>query len=168
LPEDLAGSVIRFHPALKINAGYLGGMLALFRDIRTDEPCGVHRIFLDSQGCKVDRKMLGRAGGAAIKLDPDVTVALGLHIGEGIETCIAARLGGFRPVWDLGSANAIASFPVLSGIEAITILSEVDDGGANDRATKDCSGRWIEEGREAFTVRPLIGADFNDLWREVA
>jgi hypothetical protein len=168
LADDLACSVIRFHPSLKFDAGYLGGMLVLFRDIRTDEPCGIHRTFLDNLARKVGRKMLGRAGGAAIKLDPDASIALGLHVGEGIETCIAARLAGFRPVWALGSANAIASFPVLSGIEAITILSEVDDGGANDRATRVCSARWIEEGREAFTVRPLIGADFNDLWREVA
>jgi hypothetical protein len=168
LPDDLAGTVIRFHPALKFDGGYLGGMLALFRDIGTDEPCGIHRTFLDSAGRKVHRKMLGRAGGAAIKLDPDATVALGLHIGEGAETCLAARLAGFRPVWALGSANAITSFPVLAGIEAITILGEVDDGGANDRAARDCSARWIKAAREAFTVKPLIGGDLNDVWREVA
>jgi len=81
--------------------------VALFRDIVTNEPCGIHRTFLDSAGRKLGRKMLGRAGGAAIKLDADEDVTLGLHIGEGIETGIAAQLAGFRPVWALGSANAI-------------------------------------------------------------
>jgi putative DNA primase/helicase len=168
LTDDLAESVIRFHPALKYSAAYTGGMLALFRDINTNEPCGIHRTFLDGAGRKVDRKMLGRAGGAAIKLDADASVMLGLHLGEGIETCMAARLAGFRPVWALGSANAIASFPVLAGVEAITILGEVNDGGANDRAATACAARWINAGHEAFIVRPLLGGDLNDVWREVA
>ena len=106
--------------------------------------------------------------GAALKLDADATVTLGLHIGEGLETCLAARLAGFRPVWALGSASAIAAFPVLPGIEAITVLGEVDDGGANHRAAQACAERWIEAGREAFIVAPLSGGDLNDVWREVA
>jgi hypothetical protein len=95
-------------------------------------------------------------------------VALGSHVGEGVETCFAARLAGFRPVWTLGSASAIAAFPVLPGIEAITILGEVGDYGANHRATQACATRWIDAGREAFVVAPLVGADLNDVWREVA
>jgi hypothetical protein len=168
LTDDLAESVIRFHPALKYGAAYTGGMVALFRDIRTNRPCGIHRTFLDSSGRKRDRKMLGRASGAAIKLDPDESVMLGLNVGEGVETCMAARFAGFRPVWALGSATAIARFPVLSGVEAINILGEVEDGGANDRAAKDCAARWTESGRDAFIVKPLIGDDLNDVWREVA
>jgi putative DNA primase/helicase len=168
LPDEYAGSVIRFHPELKLNGAPVGGMLCLFRDIRTNEPCGIHRTFLGSAGQKLDRKMLGRAGGAAIKLDADESVMLGLNVGEGIETCMAARLAGFRPVWALGSATAIARFPVLSGVEAINILGEVEDGGANDRAAKDCAARWTESGRDAFIVKPLIGDDLNDVWREVA
>ena len=81
-------------------------MVALFRDIVTNEPCGIHRTFLDIAGRKLGRKMLGGAGGAAIKLDADEDVTLGSFIGEGVETCLAASLGSFRPVWALGSANA--------------------------------------------------------------
>ena len=143
-------------------------MLALFRDIRTNEPCGIHRTFLDGAGRKLDRKMLGRARDAAIKLDAEENVTLGLHVGEGVETCLAARLAGFRPVWALGSASAIAALPVLSGIEAITILGEVGDGGANHRAADICAARWIEAGREAFVAEPTVGGDLNDVWREVA
>jgi hypothetical protein len=168
LPVDIAGDVIRFHPALKFNCQPVSGMVALLRDIKTNEPCGIHRTFLDSDGCKLDRKMLGRARDAAIKLDADENVTLGLHIGEGIESCLAARLAGFRPVWALGSAGAIATFPVLAGIEAITVLGEVNDGGANHRAAQACAARWIAAGREAFIVTPRVGGDLNDVWREVA
>ena len=111
--------------------------------------------------------MLGRARDAAIKLDADENVTLGLYIGEGVETCLAARLAGFRPVWALGSATAIAAFPVLAAIEAITMLGEVDDGGANNRAAQACAARWIEAGCDAFMVVPQIGGDLNDVWREL-
>jgi hypothetical protein len=168
LPDDLVGDVLRFHPALKFNGAPVGAMVALFRDLSTNEPCGIHRTFLDGASRKLDRKMLGRARNAAIKLDDNDTVALGLVVGEGIETCLAARLAGFRPAWALGSASAIAMFPMLRGIEAITILGEFGDGGANRRATQTCAARWIGAGREVFVVEPQVGGDLNDTWREVA
>ena len=82
LQNDIAGKVIRFHPALKINGTQVGGMIALMRDVLTNEPCGVHRTLLDitggplldSNGRKI-RRMLGRAGGAAIKLSADEDVS---------------------------------------------------------------------------------------------
>jgi hypothetical protein len=166
LPDDVAGDVVRFHPALKYNGGLIGGMVALFRDIRTNTPCGVQRTFLDHNGRKVDRRMLGRAKQAAIKIDADENVTMGLTIGEGFETCLAAWLAGFRPVWATGSVSGIAKFPVLPGVEALTILGESGDGGANDRASEVCVNRWIEVGQEVFVARPLIGDDLNDAWRE--
>ena len=168
LPDDIAGDVIRFHPTLQYNGVPVGGMMALLRDCTTNAACGIHRTFLDRAGNKLDRKMLGRVRGAAIKLDADEAVTLGLHIGEGVETCLAAWLAGFRPVWALGSAGAIAVFPVLAGIEAITVLGEVGDGGANHRAAQGCAARWFEAGREALIVVPQVGGDLNDVWREVA
>ncbi len=167
LSDNIAGDVIRFHPKLKFGGICVGAMVALFRDVASNEPCGIHRTFLDGEGRKLDRKMLGRARYAAIKLDADENVTLGLHIGEGLETCLAARLAGFGPVWAAGSASAIAAFPALSGIEAIAVLGEVNDGGANYRAAQACAARWIEAGQEAFIVAPLSGGDLNDVWREV-
>jgi hypothetical protein len=143
-------------------------MVALFRDIKNNAPCGIHRTFLDTEGCKLGRGMLGRVKQAAIKIDRDETVSAGLTIGEGIETCLAAYLAGFRPVWATGSAGGIATFPVLPGVEALTILGEVGDGGANQRATRTCADRWIKAGHEALVVTPLLGDDLNDVWREVA
>jgi putative DNA primase/helicase len=168
ISDDVASEVIRFHTKLKFEGTRVGAMVALFRDIASNEPCGIHRTFLDADGRKLDRKMLGRAKGAAVKLDADETVTLGLHIGEGLESCLAARIAGFRPVWALGSASGIAAFPVLAGIDAITILGEVNDGGANHRAAQACAARWIEAGRDAFIVMPVSGDDLNDVWREIA
>jgi hypothetical protein len=168
LPEDIAVHVVRFHPALKYDGLVVGGMVALFRDIYTNSPCGLHRTFFDSDGGKIDRRMLGRAKQAAIKVDHDEDVTSGQTIGEGFETCLAARLAGFRPVWALGSAGGIANFPVLNGLGAITILGEVGDAGANHRASQACAARWIEAGREAYVVAPLVGSDLNDVWREAA
>jgi Toprim domain-containing protein len=166
--DELCGEVLRFHPGLKFDGAHAPGMVALFRDIATNEPCGLHRTFLDSDGRKFGRRMLGRAKHAAIKLDADEDVALGLVIGEGIETALAARLAGFRPMWALGSVGAIADFPVLSGISAITILGEIDDDGANYRAAQACAARWIAAGQEAFIIAPLTGGDLADVWRELA
>jgi hypothetical protein len=160
LADDVAGEVIRFHPKLKYQNDTVHGMISLLRDIHTDEPCGIHRTFFDANAHKIDRKMLGRAKGAAIKLDADDTVTLGLCIGEGVETCIAGRLAGLRPVWALGSAGAIAAFPVLSGIDALTIFAETDD--ANASAVKMCARRWLLDGREVSAAEPNVGGDLND------
>jgi putative DNA primase/helicase len=167
LTGDVAADVIRFHPKLKLDDTPTGAMVALFRDVTTNEPCGIHRTFLDSVGRKLERRMLGRAKHAAIKLDADENVTLGLTIGEGVETGLAARLAGFRPVWVLGSSGAIAAFPVLPGLEAITALGEVGDGGANHRAAQACAARWMDAGQEAFVVSPCVGRDLNDVWLEV-
>lgn len=167
IDDGLAGAVLRYHSALRYNGSTTPGMIALYRDIVTNEPCGIHRTFLDRDGRKIDRKMLGRAKGAAIKLDADENVTSGLTIGEGVETCMSGRVGGFRPAWALGSADAIASFPVLPGIDALTILGETDATGANDRATLVCAQRWLNARREVRSVKPRNGGDVNDVLQGV-
>jgi putative DNA primase/helicase len=167
LTGDVAAEVIRFHPKLKLDGTLTGAMVSLFRDVTTNEPCGIHRTFLDGAGRKLARKMLGRCKHAAVKLDADENVTLGLTIGEGIESSLAARLAGFRPVWALGSAGAIGAFPVLTGIGAITILGEIGDGGANHRAAQACAARRMDAGQEAFIASPCLGSDLNDVWLEV-
>jgi Toprim domain len=162
--EDLR-HVLRFSGTLRLDGKPVCGMVALMRDAATDIPCGVHRTFLTSNGVKLDRKMLGRAKGAAIKLDAHADIVSGLHIGEGIETCLAAHQLGYRPVWALGSAGAIADFPVLAGIEAITVFAENDD--ASNRAAEACGARYENAGLEAWICDPPSG-DMNDLIRGAA
>ena len=166
LPVDLAGSVLRFHAALYFDGHTVPGMVALLRDIDTDSPCGIIRTFFDERGRKTTRRMLGRASAAAIKLDTDANVTEGLHVCEGTETGIAAMVAGYRPVWAVGSAGGIGRFPVLNGIDALTVLTESNDGGANARAVAEVSARWHDAGREVFTVEPVDGDDINDTWSE--
>jgi putative DNA primase/helicase len=159
LDNDIAGPLLRWNAAI-------GGMVALFRGIATDEPQAVSRTFLDHEGRKIGRKFLGPVGGGAIKLDANENVLGGLHLGEGIETCLAARQLGLSPVWALGSAGAIAAFPVLTGIEALTLLREHDD--ANARAADQVTCRWQAQGREVFDAWPNVGKDVNDSLKEGA
>jgi hypothetical protein len=168
LPDDLASEVLRFHPAIQFDGRNVPGMVALLRDIETDNGCGIIRTFLDKEGRKSARRMLGRAGGAAVKLDADANVTEGLCICEGTETGISGMIAGYRPIWAVGSSGGITRFPVLSGVEVLTILTETNDGGANARAVEAVSARWHEAGREVLTVDILVGNDLNDVWREVA
>jgi hypothetical protein len=143
-------------------------MLALLRDAITDQPCGIHRTALKPDGSgKADmpdgsspKKMLGRAKGAAIKIDPDHAVTCGLHIAEGIESALAARRFGYAPIWAVGSAGAIADMPVLVGIEALTIIHDTDEAGR--RAAEACAGRWEAAGAEVLIASALGGGDAND------
>jgi putative DNA primase/helicase len=159
LDADVAGEVIRWHPG--INA-----LVALFRSVESNLPQAVSRTFLDGAGKKIGRKFLGLVAGAAIMLDGSEEVTHGLHVGEGIETCLAARVLGLRPTWALGSASAIAAFPILSAVECITLLREHDD--ASMRATEQCAARWHTAGRNVVINESTMGSDLNDAIRRRA
>ncbi|MET4240723.1 toprim domain-containing protein [Bradyrhizobium sp. RT10b] len=164
--EDVANRVVRFHPSCPFGPGVRHPcMLLAFRSIADDKLQAIHRTALSPEGKKIDRKMLGPVAGAAIKIDPDEDVGQGLTIGEGFETCLAGRQLGFRPVWALGSAGAIGTFPVLSGIDALTILAETDDSGANAQAIRTCGTRWAAEQREVIVAMPRAAGDMNDALR---
>ena len=141
-------------------------MVACLRAIEGDGITGVHKTRLTREGVKVGRKMQGLAGGSAVKLDPDDAVTMGLAIGEGIETCLAARQLGLRPCWALASAGAVASFPLLAGVEALTLLAENDP--ASDRAIGKCAEAWHVAGREVTVVTPNFGSDLADVIGGVA
>jgi putative DNA primase/helicase len=164
LPDDIAGSVIRWN-------GRIGAMVSLMRNVLTGEPQAVLRTYLDRDGRKRtvfnrdgqelgERLFKGPAGCAAVMLDPFDSVTAGLHIGEGVETCLAARQIGLKPAWALGSAGEITKFPVLSQIEDLTLLRERCD--VNARAAEACVRRWIAAGREVFNIWPTAGKDIND------
>lgn len=170
LPDG--ADVLRFHPRCPWRdeeAGrtiFVPAMIAAMRAIDGDAITGIHRTRLTDAGAKVDRRMLGIAAGAAVKLDDDDAVTMGLAIGEGVETCQAARQLGFRPAWALGSAGAIAAFPVLPGVEALTLLAENDP--TNAKAVDTCGARWHAAGREVIVVEPASGSDILDALRGAA
>lgn len=84
----------------------------------------------------------------------------GLHIAEGVETAMTGRHWGLRPTWALGSTNGIAKFPVLSGVECLTLLQE--NNGPSQRACEACAMRWFEAGREVIINTSNYGDDLND------
>jgi putative DNA primase/helicase len=170
LPDEIACRIARYHDACPWRAedGLIArrpAMLTAFRSISDDRLVAVHRTLLSDSGQKIDRRMLGPVGGAAIKIDSDETVEQGLSICEGFETGLAGRELGFRPVWALGSAGAIAAFPVVSGVDALTILAETDDSGANARAVRACRARWSSADREVIVATPRVAGDMNDALR---
>ena len=148
--DDATGEVIRV-PA----------MIACMRSIADDAITAIHKTRLTPAGVKVGRKMQGLAGGAAIKLSADDEVTHGLHVAEGLETALAGLQLGLRPCWALGSAGGISSFPVLAGVEALSLLAEND--AANARAVALCAERWAAAGSEVSIIRSTHGNDLNDV-----
>jgi len=127
-------------------------VVALMTDPVSGAPLGAHRTFLDRNVAKRERKMLGPSG--VIRLSADDSVSMGLGIVEGIEDGLAILLSGWAPVWVACSASGIAKFPVLSGIEALTIFADADTTGQD--AAFACAERWRKTGAEA-TIRPPFG-----------
>lgn len=159
-PDD----VIRFHPACPFGGGAVHPcMVALFRDVVTGEPCGIHRTALTPEGQKIGKKMLGRSGGAAIMLTLREEAETGLGIAEGIETALSVIVMGWRPVWAVGSAGCIAKFPLLDGVGALTVFADSDDVGLN--AARTAASRYADDCRFAYVQRPDAG-DFNDVLME--
>jgi hypothetical protein len=167
LPED--DHALRFYSPCAFGVGKYPCLIALFRDVLTNEPKAIHRIVLGPGGMLIGKRMLGRVGDCAIKIDEDENVTIGLSVGEGIETMIAARMRGFRPAWALGSAGTLKTFPVLSGVECLSIVVDHDLPDKNGRqagqeAALECSQRWTAAGREVRRLVPRRqGSDMADL-----
>jgi hypothetical protein len=165
-----AHDCLRFHPSCPFAGGRTPGMVALVRNVVTNQPQAVHRTALNHEGQKVevngkDRLALGSFRGGAVKLTPDEETTTCLGIGEGIETTLSLRRlpeFGASPVWSVLNAGGITSFPVLPGIECLWIA--VDDDPAGRGASDLCADRWRRAGREVFLVRSTTaGADLNDI-----
>jgi len=169
--ESAIGSeVLRFHPFCPFGERERHPcMLALLRDIRTNEPRAIHRTALTPTGDKIGRMVLGPKLGTAVKLSPDDAVTMGLTIGEGIETVLSGMQLGWQPAWSVVDAAGIATFPVLAGIEALTILVDNDASGTGQCRAIECSNRWTRTGREVLRVIPRrAGDDLNDIVRKMA
>jgi hypothetical protein len=181
LPQTV-GEALRFHPRCPRGSGpgaeYLPALVGLLRDARGNQPCGIRRIFLAGDGASGWRKIedgaekmaLGRAGGAAVKLTPDEDVTHGLAIAEGIESALSllVRTPGrepWAPVWAAGGAGNIGAFPVLAGIECLTVLADRDASGAGLKAARRCATRWAAEGHEVHVIPPRNAKDWNDVVR---
>ena len=108
--------------------------------------------------------MLGATAGQCVKLTPNEDVVEGLGIAEGIETALAIMRVGFRPIWACASTSIMKPFPVLDGIETLTIFADNDASGAGLTAARECVARWRLAGREVRVFMPRErGHDWNDV-----
>ena len=111
------------------------------------------------------RLSLGPVAGGAIKLSLDGDVTHGLLIGEGIETTLSgiAACSSFGRAWSVLSRSGIEKFPILSGIESITIAVDRDESGDGQRSAETLAERLDAAGVEARRAYPTRGKDFNDV-----
>jgi hypothetical protein len=121
------------------------------------------RLGLPRDAWKDERPLRPRALGAAASISDN-----GCDRGAAALQ-LAARQLGLKPCWALGSAGGlkasgeayggIAAFPVIAGVEALTILRERDE--ANARAAAAVTERWHAAGREVLYAWPNVGKDIN-------
>ena len=157
-------AVLRFHPRCPFDKAKHPCLIALFRDVETDEAAGIHRIALTANAEKIDRRMLGSWPNArAIKLR---STGKKLIVGEGIETTIAGgtRVTNEAALWAMGSATAIGRLPLIAGMTKLMVLVDHDKNGrSNARA---CATRWADAKRLCVLLCPQQDdTDFNDLLR---
>jgi putative DNA primase/helicase len=164
LPPN-SGASIRFHEACPFGPNKrLPCMIALYRDIKTDEARAILRTALTVDGRKIDRKVLGQKSGCAVKLRQACEFEGPLTIGEGIETTLAGIAYGFSPAWAVGDAGALARFPIIGGITRLHILVDYDESGVGESSAEQCSQRWTAAGVEVQRIIPaVIGQDMADL-----
>jgi hypothetical protein len=141
-------------------------ILARFTDPVTNEPSGIWRRPISGE----KPKCIGPVRRQVIKLWADEYVEQGLLIGEGPESVLAAatrithRETLLQPAWACGCADSLRNFPILPGIEFLTILADNDANSAGQDAARDCADRLADAGREAEVLTPTkLGADFNDI-----
>jgi DNA polymerase I-like protein with 3'-5' exonuclease and polymerase domains len=166
---------LRFHPRCPFDRERHPSLIALFRDIETDEPAGIHRIALTPDAQKIDRRMLGRwSRPRAVKLWPLCRLEAGpkpLYLGEGIETVLAAatrlwdrnRGRPMWPAWAAGSSGNIKKFPIVVGVDELVLL--VDRDASGEDAAAHCFRAWKATGKQVRCLRTQapMHNDFNDL-----
>lgn len=163
--SDARGEVLRYSPRRTRkdpleNFERRPALLALLQDVRTGEPHGIINVYLQGDGRDRIRDTKGKtntgcARGTAVMLSLFEDTTLGLTVCEGPETGIALVMAELTPVWALGGAGNLASFPVLDGIECLTVAA--DTGDAGQKAAAAVCTRWREAGREAVAITPPRG-----------
>ena len=152
-----ADSDLQFLPATD---RYPPSLCARISDAKSNAPLSLHFTRLKADGTgkagtDCDKLLLKghRKAGGCIRLWRDECVTYGLAISEGVETGLAAA-HAFQPVWAAIDAGNMASFPVLAGIDVITLIVDHDPAGL--KAAAEVAGRWRAARRE---VRMLMAAD---------
>lgn len=148
----------------------LPALVSRITNVVTGAPMSLHYTFLAADGkgkADIANPRLFAAGyakgGGCVRAWPDSDVDVRLGIGEGIETVLSIAYVR-PPVWACLDTGNLATFPVLDGIEALTIVADNDENGAGQRAAEACATRWHEAGRAVdICMSPVVGEDLNDV-----
>ena len=142
---------IGWHPAVYFNEpGHhfhqrkLGCVVGVMTDPVTATPTGaISRTYVAPDGTKVGKaKTLGRPVGI-VRLSPDDEVTQALCLAEGQETALSGMSIGLRPMWSTGSSGLLAGFPVLPGVQALTVFVDHDVSGAGEKAARQVEAPWV-------------------------
>ena len=132
-------------------------LCARVSDIRTAKPISLHftKLAADGRGkagSDRDKLLMGghRKKDGCIRLWPDEAVTHGLAIAEGIESALAAA-HAYTPVWAAIDAGNLRAFPLVHGIDALTIFADHDDTGLT--AASECARRWLAAGADVAVLR---------------
>ena len=147
-------------------------LCARVTNVITNAPQSLHftRLASDGRGkagTERDRLLLHghRKKGGVIRLWPDEAVTAGIALAEGAESALAAA-HLFQPVWSCIDCGNLGQFPLLEGIEALTVYADNDDAGL--KAARACARRWRDAGRAVRVRYPAnVGQDAADAAREV-
>jgi hypothetical protein len=160
----------------ELHGQHLGAIIGILTDPVTGERTGgITRTYIH-QGVKIGKaKSLGGVGRLGIiRLSPDEEILGGLHICEGIESALSLMQMGFCPMWAAGSTSQLKAFPVLAGVECLTIIADhdiADEAGkqASQQAARETRQRWANAGRETVMKIPKRpGEDANDILKRRA
>jgi hypothetical protein len=140
-------------------------LIGLFRDIFTDQIRAIARRPLTLDGRSLAKPIsLGPAKGCVIKLSDKDEVGRDLHLAEGITSALAGVAYGMMPIWVTGGTGTLAKFPVLDGIEKLTLIVDNDENGASQTAAGKTYDRWTGAGRQVWTVMSeIVGQDLADV-----
>jgi hypothetical protein len=175
LIADVLGrtDAIGWHPAVffredghPLNGRSLGCIVGVMTHSITAEPTGaISRTYVDADLKKIGKARTLGTGTGVIRLSLDEDVSGGLHLAEGLETALSAMSIGLRPLWATGSTSVLKAFPVLRGIEALSIIADHDVNGAGEQAARKLELPYRRSGREVRIFRPNQIGDFNDVLR---
>jgi hypothetical protein len=174
--DDILGrtDAIGWHPSVYFNEpGHplhgqkLGCIVGIMTDPATAQPTGaISRTYIGPDRKKVCKaKTLGEGGGV-VRLLRDEDTLEGLFLAEGLETALAAAALGLKPVWATGAAGTMGKFPVLAGIECLTLIADHDTNGAGERAARVTEAGWLAAGRKARVILRDRTGDINDALKE--
>jgi hypothetical protein len=151
---------MRFHPKLHFSDDSTQRPAMVCAVRRHGRIVGLHRTFLNADGKKLGKKMLGPCGGGSVYVGGTGSY---LAVAEGIENALAVRRmsGDHRANFYASlSATGMRKFALPDDCRDLMIFSDGDKVGM--AASYDLGQRASLQGWNASTMIPPLGRDWND------